>query len=97
MQEFQLSCPRMFVCYHQRTHAANILQVHILQVKILLNSTILIKASFLVTLGTYILCKHNLFFFPEQYASFSVCVALTIALVLYLLSSYTYNFSDLIS
>lgn len=91
MQEFQLSCPRMFVCYHQRTHAANIFQV-----KILLNSTILIKASFLVTLGTYILCKHNLFFFPEQYSFFSVCVALTIALVLYLLP-YTYNFSDLIS
>lgn len=70
MQEFQLSGPRMFGLYHQATRAANIVRVHILQVKIFLNSTILIKTSLLVTLGAYILYKHNPFFSSEQSVSF---------------------------
>lgn len=59
MREFQLLCPRMFGHYDQRMHVANILQVHVLQVQIFLNGTILIKTLFLLTLGTYILYKHN--------------------------------------
>lgn len=54
----------------------------VVQVKIFLNTTILTKISFLVLLGTYIFYKHNAFFLLRQYASFSVCVVLTVALVL---------------
>lgn len=93
MQEFQLSCPGMFGHCHQGTRATNVHKVHIAQVKIFLNTTILTKISFLVVLGTYILYKYNPFFFLEQYASFSICVVLTVALVLLLLPMYPSNFS----
>lgn len=82
MQKFQLSCPGMFGHYHQGTHAANILKVHIDQVKIFINTTILTEILFLVIFGIHILYKHHPFFFLQQYASFSVCVVLTVALVL---------------
>lgn len=82
MQEFQLSCPRMFEHYHQGTHATNVHKVHVSQAKIFLSTTVLTSISFFVILGTYTLYKHNPFFFLEQYASFSVHVVLTIALVL---------------